>query len=83
MFVRARIHSVHERTGILIPVAALLRDEDNLPFVFVASADGSFERRRVNVGYRVDERYEITSGLAKGDQVVGNGAVFIQFAESQ
>jgi membrane fusion protein, heavy metal efflux system len=83
MFVRVRIHSARVRTGLLVPVAAMLRDEENLPFVFIAASDGSFVRRKVTVGYRVDDRYEITSGLTAGDQVIGNGAVFIQFAESQ
>jgi hypothetical protein len=31
----------------------------------------------------MDDQYEITSGLAAGDQVVADGALFIQFAESQ
>lgn len=83
MFVRVRIQSARERTGLLVPVAALLHDEDNLPFVFIASADGGFARRRVTVGYRVGEKYEITSGLIAGDKVVADGALFIQFAESQ
>ena len=83
MFVRVRIHSARAHTGLLVPVAAMLRDEENLPFVFIAASDGSFVRRKVTVGYRVDDRYEITSGLAAGDQVIANGAVFIQFAESQ
>jgi membrane fusion protein, heavy metal efflux system len=83
MFVRVRIHSARVRTGLLVPVAAMLRDEENLPFLFIAASDGSFVRRKVTVGYRVDDRYEITSGLAAGDQVIANGAVFIQFAESQ
>ncbi len=83
MFVRVQIHSSSTRTGILIPAASLLRDEDNLPFVFVARPDGSFERRRITYGYRVGDRYQATSGLAAGDKVVADGALFIQFAESQ
>ena len=83
MFVRVNVHSAREREGLLVPAAALLRDDDNLPFVFVARADGSFERHRVTVGFRVDDRYEIRTGLKAGDQVVADGALFIQFAESQ
>ncbi|HVA58182.1 MAG TPA: efflux RND transporter periplasmic adaptor subunit, partial [Gemmatimonadaceae bacterium] len=47
MFVRVQIHSTRARTGILIPAAALLRNGDNLPFVFVATPDGSFARRDI------------------------------------
>ncbi len=83
MFVRLRIHSRRARTGIVIPASALLRDEDNLPFVFIALPDGSFARRRITYGYRVGDGYQVTSGLAAGDKVLANGALFIQFAESQ
>jgi membrane fusion protein, heavy metal efflux system len=83
MFVRVEIKSATEHHGLLVPVAAMLRDDENLPFVFVQDKDGSFARRRVDLGLRVGDQYEITSGLAAGDKVVGNGALFLQFAESQ
>ena len=83
LFVRLRIHSAVERRGILVASAAVLRDEDNLPFVFIAAADGTFARRRVTLGTRVGQRDEVTSGLSAGDQVVADGALFLQFAESQ
>jgi cobalt-zinc-cadmium efflux system membrane fusion protein len=82
-FVRVIIHSARETSGILVPAAAVLRDDDNLPFVLLAAADGSFLRRRVTLGHRVGDRYEVTTGLAIGDKVVGDGALFVQFAESQ
>ena len=83
MFVRVRIHAASEHTGLLVPAAAVLRDEDNLPFLFVAGTDGGFMRRRVTLGYRLGDRYEIASGIAGGEKVVADGALFIQFAESQ
>ncbi len=82
MFVRVRIKSAHEHHGILVPVSAVLRDEQNLPFVYVASGSG-FARRRIELGSRVDDHYEVASGLAAGDQVAGDGALFLQFAETQ
>jgi cobalt-zinc-cadmium efflux system membrane fusion protein len=83
LFVRLVVHSRQERSGLLVPVASVLRDDDNLPFVFVVSTDGGFVRRRVNLGYRLGDRYEILTGLAAGDKVVGDGALFVQFAENQ
>jgi membrane fusion protein, heavy metal efflux system len=83
MFVRMLVHSRLQHSGLLVPVASVLRDDDNLPFVFVANADGGFTRRRVTLGYRVAERYEVLTGLTAGEKVVGNGALFIQFAENQ
>ena len=82
-FVRLVIHAVRPVTGILVPSAAVLRDDDNLPFVIMAGADGSFLRRRVTLGHRIGDRYELSSGVAAGEHVVTNGALFIQFAESQ
>ncbi|HVZ47260.1 MAG TPA: efflux RND transporter periplasmic adaptor subunit [Gemmatimonadaceae bacterium] len=83
LFVQLRIHAATERRGLLVSSTAVLRDDENLPFVFIAAADGTFLRRRVTLGRHADLRYEILDGLAAGDRVVSNGALFIQFAESQ
>ena len=82
MFVRVRIKSAHEHHGLLVPAAAVLRDEQNLPFVYVASGN-DFVRRRIELGSRVDDHYEVSSGLVAGDKVAGDGALFLQFAETQ
>ena len=42
--------------AVLLPVSAVLRDDANLPFVFVENADGSFGRRRVTLGDRAGDR---------------------------
>ena len=83
MYVRVAIHSRRDRTGILLPVSAVLRDDVDLPFVFVENPDGSFGRRRVTIGYRSGDRQEIASGLSAGDRVVVEGGLFMQFAQSQ
>jgi membrane fusion protein, heavy metal efflux system len=82
MFVRVQIKSANEHHGLLVPTSAVMRDDQNLPFVFVAVGNG-FARRRIDLGDRVGDQYEATSGLAAGDQVVAEGALFLQFAESQ
>lgn len=83
MFVRVRILSARERSGIMVPATSVLRDDDNLPFVFIANADKSFSRRRITLGTAVDGRYEIVDGVNAGEQVLANGALFVQFAEHQ
>ncbi len=83
LYVRVAIESRRESTGLLAPVSAVLRDDENLPFVFVAKPDGSFDRRRVTLGPRVGDQEEVASGLAPGDQIVTEGGLFMQFAESQ
>jgi cobalt-zinc-cadmium efflux system membrane fusion protein len=83
MFVRVEIKSRLEHRGLLVPVSAVMRDEENLPFLFVAATNGTFVRRRIDLGTRVGDEYEITAGLKPGDQVVADGALFLEFAESQ
>jgi membrane fusion protein, heavy metal efflux system len=83
MYVRVLIHSRREDTGLLAPVSAVLRDDEDLPFVYLANADGSYSRRRITLGVRVGDRYETTAGLATGDQVVVEGGLFLQFLQNQ
>jgi len=83
MYVRVGIAADRPRTGILVPVGSVLRDEQNLPFVYVAGPDGGFDRRSITLGARVGDRYEVPTGLAVGDQVVSEGGLFLQFAGSQ
>ena len=83
MYVRVRIRSRVERSGLLIPVAAVLRDEENLPFVYVVESDAGFARRHVTLGNRTGEEYVIPEGLAAGERIVVDGGLFLQFMQSQ
>lgn len=83
MYVRVRIQSRQARQGLLVPVAAVLRDDENLPFVYVAVADGSFARRHVTLGERIGQRYPVESGLQAGEKLVVDGGLFLQFMQSQ
>lgn len=83
MYVNVRIHSLHPEIGTLVPVSAILRDDENLPFVYVAQTDGSFARRSVTQGYRVGDQFQIPSGLRAGDQIVVDGGIFVQFMQNQ
>ena len=83
MYVRVRIQARQENTGLLIPVSAIMRDDENLPYVYVAEADGSFARRHVTLGYRAGDQQESTEGLKAGDQIVVDGALFLQFMQNQ
>ena len=83
MYVHVLLQARHASTGLLIPVAALLRDDENLPFVYVARPDGSFARQHVTQGYRAGDQYEITAGLKAGDRIVVDGGLFVQFMQSQ
>lgn len=83
MYVRVLLHSRYESSGLLVPVSAVLRDDENLPFVYLAQSDGSFARRQITLGYRVGDQYEVPAGLRAGDQVVVSGGIFVQFMQNQ
>ena len=82
MFVEAVI-STSTRSNILaVPVAAVLRDDKNEPIVYVQSEPGKFAQRSVTIGMQQDGMIAIVSGLQKGEQVLADGSLFIQFANS-
>ena len=83
MYVTVRIQSHDARDGLLAPVSAVLRDDENLPFVYVVESDGSYARHPVTLGARVGDRYVIPEGLHPGDKVVVDGSIFLQFIQSQ
>jgi cobalt-zinc-cadmium efflux system membrane fusion protein len=83
MYVRVQIHSGQPHTGLLVPVSAVLRDDENLPFVYVLQPDGGFARRSVTLGQRTGDQYVIVAGLQPGLRVVVDGGIFLQFMQSQ
>src|SRR5579863_8097498 len=44
MYVQVKLFSRQQVSGVLVPVSSILRDEENLPFVYVTRPDGSFAR---------------------------------------
>jgi cobalt-zinc-cadmium efflux system membrane fusion protein len=83
MYVDVSIRSPQQTTGVVVPVSAVLRDDENLPFVYLALPGGSFARRHVTLGDRDGLVYQIRDGLAVGDRVVTDGALFLQFMQNQ
>lgn len=82
MYVRVKIRSRTPASGLLVPASAILRDEENLPFVYVSEPAG-FARRRVTLGERVGDAYQVTEGLAAGQRIVVDGGLFLQFMQNQ
>jgi cobalt-zinc-cadmium efflux system membrane fusion protein len=83
MYVRVLIQAGQESMGLLVPVSAVLRDDENLPFVYLAQTDGSFARQHVTISNRIGDQYEIGAGLNAGDKIVVDGGIFLQFMQSQ
>ena len=68
--------------AIAVPDSAVLRDDENQPFVYVAAGANQFARRQVTIGQSQNGRTQILSGISAGDRVVGDGSLFLQFANS-
>ena len=83
MYVRVEIKDRQQSRGFLVPVSAILRDDENLPFVYVAQRDGSFARQHVTLADRTADKYHVASGLQAGERVVVDGAIFVQFLQDQ
>jgi cobalt-zinc-cadmium efflux system membrane fusion protein len=83
MYVRVLINARRQSSGLLVPVSAILRDDENLPFVYAAQRDGSFARQHVTLGYRTQDQYDIVSGVRPNDKIVVDGAIFVQFMQNQ
>jgi membrane fusion protein, heavy metal efflux system len=82
MYVVATVNAGTIPNAIALPDAAVLRDSENQPFVYAAASPNQFGRRSVTLGESLNGQTEITSGLKTGDHVIGNGSLFLQFANS-
>ena len=70
------------QNALAAPDAAVLRDDENQPFVYVATGANQFARRAVEIGQSENGRTQILKGLSAGEKVVGEGGLFVQFANS-
>jgi cobalt-zinc-cadmium efflux system membrane fusion protein len=82
MFVDAVIRTKSGRTLVAVPTSAILRNDDNFPFVYVEVGKGKFAQRLVNIGSEKDDMTELVSGCKEGEKIVAQGSVFLQFANS-
>lgn len=70
------------QNAIAVPDASVLRDDENQPFVYVESSGNQFGRRTVEIGESQNGQTQILEGLSAGEKVVGDGSLFLQFANS-
>ncbi len=82
MFVNAVIQPNLRKTVLMLPVSSVLRDAQNEPIVYVESEAGKFAQRSVAVGEQQKDHVEIVSGVQAGERVVGDGSLFLQFANN-
>jgi membrane fusion protein, heavy metal efflux system len=82
MYVTATVVAGQINDALLVPDSAVLRDNDNMPFVYLQTGANKFSRRTVQLGESKDGKTQIVSGLRPGDKVAGEGSLFLQFANS-
>ncbi len=82
MYVVATVNAGKIANAIALPDSAILRDAENQPFVYAATAPNQFGRRQVTLGESQNGQTEVTSGIKPGDEVIGDGSLFLQFANS-
>jgi cobalt-zinc-cadmium efflux system membrane fusion protein len=84
-YVTAIVQAGVIENALTAPDAAILRTAENEPFVYVAedpAKPNQFGQRLVSVGESEGGRTQILSGLRRGENVVADGSLFLQFANS-
>jgi cobalt-zinc-cadmium efflux system membrane fusion protein len=82
MYVTATVVAGTIPKAITVPVASVLRNTENQPFVYVQTGATQFSRRMVEIGETQEGRIQILSGLSAGEKVVADGSLFLQFQNS-
>ena len=82
MYVAATVRAAALQNVLTVPDDAILRDSENEPFVYVATAATEFARRQVTLGESGHGRVQIKTGLKEGERIAGNGSLFLQFMNS-
>jgi cobalt-zinc-cadmium efflux system membrane fusion protein len=82
MYVDATVQGGTIQNALMVPNAAVMRDAENQPYVYVVGQDNQFARRPVTLGETNDTSVQLTSGVKPGERVVGDGSLFLQFANS-
>jgi len=81
MYVTAQVRAGVIPNALLVPDAAVLRDTENMPYVYIQTGN-QFARRMVTLGESQGGKTQVTEGLQTGDKIVGDGSLFLQFQNS-
>jgi cobalt-zinc-cadmium efflux system membrane fusion protein len=82
MYVTAEVRAGVIPNALSVPDAAVLRDTENMPYVYLQTGNNQFARRMVTIGESQSGKTQILTGLRAGDKVVGDGSLFLQFQNS-
>lgn len=73
MYVRAEMTEGTRSNGMLVPQAAVSRDEKGNPTVLLVGAQGKVEMRKITAPRTVGSSWLVSAGLKPGDKVIVEG----------
>jgi len=82
MYVTAQVQAGIIQNALFVPNSGVLRDEQNMPYVYLQTGKSQFARRDVTLGETQAGKTQILTGLQANDRVVGDGSLFLQFQNS-
>jgi cobalt-zinc-cadmium efflux system membrane fusion protein len=82
MYVTAEVQAGVIPDALFVPNSSVLRDEQNMPYVYLQTGNRQFARRDVTLGETLNGKTQVLTGLQANDRVVGDGSLFLQFQNS-
>jgi cobalt-zinc-cadmium efflux system membrane fusion protein len=82
MYVTAEVQAGVIPNAMFVPNFSVLRDDQNMPYVYLQTGNNEFARRNVTLGESQDGKTQILTGLQANDRVVSDGSLFLQFQNS-
>jgi len=82
MYVTAEVQAGMIFNALFVPNSSVLRDDQNMPYVYLQTGNAQFARRAVTLGESQDGKTQILTGLQANQLVVGDGSLFLQFQNS-
>jgi membrane fusion protein, heavy metal efflux system len=82
MYVTAEVQAGVIPNALFVPNSSVLRDDQNMPYVYVQTGERQFARRNVTLGGSQNGNTQILTGLLPNERVVGEGSLFLQFQNS-
>ena len=82
MYVTAEVQAGVIPNALFVPNSSVLRNEQNMPYVYLQTGERQFARRDVTLGETLEGKTQVLTGLQTNDRVVGDGSLFLQFQNS-
>jgi RND family efflux transporter MFP subunit len=73
MTVQLTITGRSAKEALVVPAAAIFKNDEGAEYVAIAGADNHAQLKTVHIGIRNSDIVQITSGLKEGDRVITSG----------